>query len=128
MYNISILNSKNFKKFFILGVFLMLSAVFTPSFAQENAKEGKSEKFNPKEVIFEHIGDSHSMHVFGKTHIPLPVILYTDKGFETFSSANFEEGKADYTGKYYTYRLVNDKVNIVAANDSLTAGANLLKP
>ncbi|MEO8886416.1 MAG: F0F1 ATP synthase subunit A [Mucilaginibacter sp.] len=106
-----------------------MSGVFsTPSFAQEKAEKGESEKFNPKDVIFEHIGDSHSMHILGKTHIPLPIILYTDKGFEIFSSSDFGEENGDYTGKYYTYRLVKDKINIVGDNNALTPGANLLKP
>ena len=70
---------------------------------------GEEEKFDPSEIIFEHIADSHSFHILGNTAVPLPVILYTDKGLEVFSSAHFEHGHADYTGKYYTYRLVNDK-------------------
>ncbi len=130
MYNISILNSKNFKKFFILGVFLMVSAVFTPSFAQENGKEGESKKFNPKEVILEHVGDSHSMHVFGKTHIPLPVILYTLKGIETFSSAQLEseaEGeKPTYKGKYYDYKLNGNKIVAVNAAGEADASVKIL--
>jgi F-type H+-transporting ATPase subunit a len=116
MYNISILNSKNFKKFFILGVFLMVGAFFAPAFAEEHHEEPKSEKFNPKDVIFEHIGDSHSMHVFGHTHIPLPVILYTPKGLEVFSSAHLEahEGHQPvYAGKYYNYKIDSNKVRAV---------------
>lgn len=127
MYNISILNSKNFKKFFILGVFLMLGAFFTSAFAQENHKEAESEKFNPKEVILEHVGDSHSMHVFGKTHIPLPVILYTPKGLEIFSSAHLEgheEGEEPvYQGQNYSYKLAGNK--IVAVNEAGEADASV---
>src|SRR3954470_15629079 len=130
MYNISILNSKNFKKFFILGVFLMMAAVFTPSFAQENGKEAESKKFNPKEVILEHVGDSHSMHVLGKTHIPLPVILYTPKGIETFSSAHLEaeeEGEAPiYKGQYYDYKLDANKIVAVNAMGKADASVKIL--
>jgi len=127
MNNSSILNSKIFKTFLISALFLLFCVKPTLSFSQEKAAEGTEKPFDPKEVVFEHIGDSHSLHVLGKTVIPLPVILYTDKGLEIFSSARFEHGHADYAGKYYTYRLVKDKVNIVEGNDGLLAGATLLK-
>ncbi len=42
--------------------------------------------FNAGELIMEHIGDSHSWHIVGHTSLPLPVILWTDKGLECFSS------------------------------------------
>ncbi len=94
----------------------MLGAFFTSAFAQENHKEAESEKFNPKEVILEHVGDSHSIHVFGHTHIPLPVILYTPKGLEVFSSAHLEahEGHQPvYAGQYYNYKIDSNKVRAV---------------
>ncbi|GAA4096259.1 F0F1 ATP synthase subunit A [Mucilaginibacter panaciglaebae] len=99
----------------------MVSVWSLPSFAQE--KEHKAEeKFNPKDVIFEHIGDSHSWPVFGDVILPLPVILYTDKGLEVFSSANIREeevnGKPEkkiYQGKYYSYTAEHDKVAVVDA-------------
>lgn len=121
------MNSKIFKTFLISALFLLFCVKPTLSFSQEKAAEGTEKPFDPKEVVFEHIGDSHSLHVLGKTVIPLPVILYTDKGLEIFSSARFEHGHADHAGKYYTYRLVKDKVNIVEGNDSLLAGATLVK-
>ena len=55
----------------------------------------------------------------------MPVILYTDKGLEVFSSANFNHGTTDYAGKYYTYRLVNDKVNIVSDDKTLLSAATV---
>jgi F-type H+-transporting ATPase subunit a len=129
MYNISILNSKNFKKFFILGVFLMVGAFFAPAFAQEHQEEAKSEKFNPKEVILEHVGDSHSMHVFGHTHIPLPVILYTPKGVEMFSSAHLEahEGHTPiYKGQYYNYKIEGNKIHAVNEAGEVDDSAKIL--
>lgn len=127
MYNSSILKLKIFTLLRICAVFLTLIAVSLPAFSQEEHAEGAEKKFEPSEVILEHIADSHSLHIIGTTSIPLPVVLYTDKGFEVFSSAHFEHGHQDYTGKYYTYRLVNDKVNIVGANNTLSASANVAK-
>jgi F-type H+-transporting ATPase subunit a len=76
------------------------------------AKEGK---FDPTVIILEHIGDSHSWHLWGHTSIPLPVILYTPSGLEIFSSANLlnEHHEAvPYHGKYYNY--LNEEEHIVA--------------
>jgi len=75
-------------------------------------------KFEPTQVIMEHISDAHDWHLWGHTSIPLPVILYTDKGFEFFLSSEFHHGEQDYQGKHYTYRLV-DKKKIQVVN---TAG------
>jgi F-type H+-transporting ATPase subunit a len=93
----------------------------TLSYAQENGKEGESKKFNPKEVILEHVGDGHSWHVNFLAHksIPLPVILYTAKGIEVFSSDKIfgEEGKElVYKGNYYSYKATGEK--IVAVDDA----------
>lgn len=157
MYKSSILKAKNFSLLPVFCVFLALMAFSAPSFSQEHAVEhtadttttkhvaegvaheagetvgaehkehGGEENFEPGKVILEHIADSHSFHIAGDAVIPLPVILYTDKGFEVFSSAHFEHGHADYTGKYYTYRLINDKVNIVGENGVLLPAATVLK-
>lgn len=131
MNNKLILNSKNFKHLLICAVFAIASIIPAITFGQETEHKAE-EKFNTKELIFEHIGDSHSWHValpfVKEVSIPLPVILYTDKGLEVFSSAHFEHGHADYTGKYYTYRLIKDKVSIVSANSELLPGATLFKP
>jgi len=104
MNNSSILNSKLFKISLICAFFL-LAGIF-PKFAlsQEKTTEGQEKKFDAKETILEHIGDSHSWPVFGEHTLPLPVILYTDKGIETFSSKKLDENHV-YTGKYYSYKL-----------------------
>jgi len=158
MYKSSILKVKNFSLLSIFCVFLALMAFSAPSFSQEHAAEhstdtvttehvaegiahqtgeavaaesgehGGEEKFDASEVISEHIADSHSFHIIGETAMPLPVILYTDKGLEVFSSAHFEHGHADYTGKYYTYRLIKDKVNIVSTAGEVLPAASVIKP
>ena len=94
MNNKSISNSKKIKQLLISAVFIMVAMFPAFTFAQE--KEHKAEeKFNPKDVILEHVGDSHSWPVFGSIVLPLPVILYTDKGLELFSSANVREEEVD---------------------------------
>jgi F-type H+-transporting ATPase subunit a len=115
MYNSSILNSKIFKTFLISALFLLVGVKPTLSFSQENAKKEESKPFDPKDVVFEHIGDSHTWHIVGHASIPLPVILYTDKGLEVFLSSKLgeaEEGHepAPYKGTYYSYKLAGNKI------------------
>jgi F-type H+-transporting ATPase subunit a len=87
---------------------------------QPVSEEHESGKFNPGKMISEHISDAHDWHLWGHTHIPLPVILFTDKGFDIFSSANFRNHEThhlqDFAGKYYTYRLDDEKVKVVLNN------------
>jgi F-type H+-transporting ATPase subunit a len=77
-----------------------------------------SKKFDPGMMIMDHISDTHDWHLFGHLHIPLPVILYTNKGLEVFSSAHFKDSHAhslvDYHGNNYTYRLVDEEVVIIS--------------
>ena len=82
------------------------------------AHNGHKASFDPGQMITEHISDAHDWHLFGHTHVPLPVIVYTDKGFEVFSSSHFKNhethGLQDYTGTNYTYRLEDEEVMVVS--------------
>ncbi len=55
-----------------------------------NEEEGD---YDPTPVIMHHIQDSHSFHIYGEgdeaVSMPLPVILWTDKGLVTFMSSEF---------------------------------------
>lgn len=120
MNNKLILNSKKIKNFLKYAVLLMVCAFPAVSFAQEKDTTAEVKKFSPKDVILEHIADSHSWHMIGKSSLPLPIILYTDKGLEVFSSAKIEhheEGEnVVYKGKYYNYKLDHNKV--IAVDDA----------
>ncbi len=104
-----------------LGIFLMLST--SCNSAHEVEKE-----FNITETIMEHVQDSYGWHLWGHTTIPLPVILYTDKGLEVFSSANLIDEHHEhivYKGKNdYKVNHESGKIDIVntdgAANESAT--------
>lgn len=118
-----ILNSKILKLSRICAVFIALLAIPAVSFSQEKANSGDDKPFDPKPAIFEHIGDAHSWHVglpfVQPFAIPLPVILYTNKGLEVFSSANLHED-AVYHGKN-DYILVKDKIKIADASGNVDA-------
>jgi len=97
---------------------------------QELEEEGQpKEKFNAGELIMEHIGDSHDWHLWGHTHLPLPIILKTPDGFEVFSSSRFvgeHEHPTTYTGTHGTYALHGKKIVAVDAagnvDEAATAG------
>ncbi|MFI5137931.1 MAG: F0F1 ATP synthase subunit A, partial [Sphingobacteriales bacterium] len=77
----SILNLKLFRKSLICAFFLLAGTFSISAFGQEKAPDGQEKKFDAKETILEHIGDSHSWPVMlpfvSEKSIPLPVILYT---------------------------------------------------
>jgi F-type H+-transporting ATPase subunit a len=87
-------------------------------------KHGEEESFNPGEMILHHIGDAHEWHLWGHTSIGLPVILYTDKGIETFSSSKFHHGDSTYTGKHYTYSIEHEHIKVVNADGSINEEAS----
>jgi len=110
MTNGSILKSKIFNISLICAFFLTLGAF--PAKASEPEKQ--AEKFDAGKTAMEHIADKHEWHLLGeKVVVPLPIILYTDKGFEFFSSEKFHAEGNIYKGKYYNYSLIEDKVKIV---------------
>ncbi|MCR5817990.1 MAG: F0F1 ATP synthase subunit A [Prevotella sp.] len=61
--------------------------------------------FSAKEVVLEHIKDSHEWHVYGEGEnsivIPLPVIVKSSTGWHVFSSARFEEAAHGHAPKPY---------------------------
>lgn len=115
----SILNSKIFKISRIYAFLMVLWAFPALAFSQEQAGAEASKPYDPKEAIFEHIGDSHSwpfsFPLVKEVLVPLPVILYTDKGVEFFMSDKLHEGAA-YKGKNYDYILDGNKIKIAGAD------------
>lgn len=90
----------------------------------DHAAGHAEEKFNPSELILEHIADSHDWHLWGHTSVHLPVILYTDKGIECFSSGKFNHGHDAYTGKHYTYKIVHNHIKAVDAEGNVDEAAS----
>lgn len=120
---VSFLTNKTRTGAFLLGLFSLL---FFKSFAYdpgedtikkkiEAAEHGKK-GFDPGKLIIEHISDTHGWHLWGEGHnavaIPLPVILYTDKGLDIFMSSAFHHGAEDVQGKY-TFRLEENHIKVV---------------
>ena len=74
------------------------SRFITYSARVESEEEAKA--FNPKETIFEHLGDEYGWNNGGRVTLPLPVIVRGDDGsWHVFSSSRLEDGK-NYEGFY----------------------------
>lgn len=92
--------------------------------AKHEQKEGE---FNVTETILEHIKDDHSWHLWGHTSLPLPVIIYSDKGIEFFSSKNLvdEHHQPKTHLGNYNYKLFEGKLKV--ANEDGTLNEELSK-
>lgn len=104
--------------FIFLFVFIVFpSCASDPDVHAERPAEKKG--FNAGEVITHHISDSHEWHLWGEDEnsvsIPLPVILYTDRGMDFFMSSKFDHGRSTVKGKY-EYKL--DEHNHIVAVDA----------
>lgn len=82
-------------------------------------------KEDPKETILHHIKDSHEFHIAGELSVPLPVIIWTDKGLVTFMSHEFhhdDEGKTIVEKK--GLRFVKHHEKIYQLNEGETFALN----
>jgi len=81
--------------------------------AEDHAEGHAEEEFKAGEFIVGHIADAHDIHLWGHTHIPLPVILWSSEGLDVAMSSSFvaeggHHGHADRTyhseatGVHYT--------------------------
>ena len=126
-------NKINISKHFLLIVAMLFVAITTfayePMDNQQHlnaaAPNEHSEKehvesttFDAGKMILEHVADSHDWHMWGEgdhaVSIPLPIIIYSDKGFDVFSSSRFHHGHASFQSKY-NYRL--HEGNVVVFDD-----------
>jgi F-type H+-transporting ATPase subunit a len=80
--------------------------------SSEAAHGEESEGFNAGETIIHHVQDAHELHIFDGFTIPLPIILYTDKGLDVFMSSAFHHGTTPYTSPStgYTYTIAHEHI------------------
>lgn len=71
--------------------------------------EEEAKKVDPKEIIFEHLGDGYGWEVpFDHHHrIPLPVIVWGCDGLHCFSSSHLDHG-ATYTDGNATFKIAGE--------------------
>lgn len=118
-------------KHYLLILFVVLATLVAgaPAYASavpadSTAEAGGKSKINPKEIIFEHLGDGYGWEVPFNHHkrMALPVIVYGSDGFHVFSSSRIDHGQtykdgdatfkiagkdSDYKGK--VVEIVNGK-------------------
>jgi F-type H+-transporting ATPase subunit a len=103
--------------------FLLILIGFSSNVLANEGEEAKAEKkFNPGELILEHVTDNHSWHIMGEGHnsvsVPLPVIIYNkERGFTCFSSSHFHHGEMTHNG----YMLKGNEVVAVDQVDDVEA-------
>jgi F-type H+-transporting ATPase subunit a len=90
-------------------IFLFVSKL---SFANEDPDKTEKEPFKPGDMIMHHISDSHEWEFAQGIVIPLPVIIYSEKGLDVFSSSNFHNENHEYNG----YKL-NHETHAIEAVD-----------
>ncbi|MDE6369455.1 MAG: F0F1 ATP synthase subunit A, partial [Muribaculaceae bacterium] len=90
--------------FIILTAFLA-SLIAAPAVLANDEAHGES-KLDPKEIIFEHLGDGYGWEVPFNHHkrIPLPVIVFGSDGLHIFSSSRITDGK-EYVDGNTTFKL-----------------------
>ena len=127
--------SRTIKSLLVLCLSLFTMAFTGNVFANEKAAQTEHsnpavahepEAFNVTETILDHIKDDHSWHLWGHTSLPLPVILYTPKGFEFFSSAKFMNEHHEeimYKGNF-DYKIIEGKIKIVDATEAVDVEAS----
>lgn len=116
-------NSPSIKAFnLLMAMVFMISAVSIPQFAAASgdALGEHKEPINAGELIVDHIKDAHSIHFFGHVSMPLPVILYTEKGIDIFSASKLWDEHHEsipYTSPKtgLTYFNNNEKIQIIEA-------------
>ena len=113
---------------FSLFILLQPTKILASEPAAASAEHAKTEEgsFNVTETILEHIKDDHSWHLWGHTSIHLPVILYTSKGVEVFSSEKFVNEHHEpvvYKGNF-DYKLIEGKTKIVNLAGALDVEAS----
>lgn len=93
------------------AVIILISLLF-PFFVfaeDQQLNDKPSELYDPVPTIMHHIADAHDWHLWGEgdgaVTIPLPVILYTNEGFDVFMSSEFHHGHATVQKDERTYSI-----------------------
>lgn len=92
-------------------IFMALSVPVHAESTVHEKTENEEHALDPKEIIFEHLGDGYGWEVPFNHHkrIPLPVIVKVkDGGFHIFMSSHLDNG-AEYTTGGCTFRIAGKK-------------------
>jgi len=79
----------------LVFVLVSLLGCTASTYASQSDVHEDSEKINPKEIIFEHLGDGYGWEVPFNHHVrmPLPIVVNGSDGIHVFSSSRVADGK-----------------------------------
>ncbi|MEQ9063798.1 MAG: F0F1 ATP synthase subunit A [Vicingaceae bacterium] len=84
------------KRLFIF-ITAFLAIVLIPDHTSASETDHQEEGYNAGETIIHHVQDAHELHIFDGLTIPLPVVVYTEKGLDIFMSSAFHHGNSPYS-------------------------------
>ena len=91
----------------LVVLFLTIFSFF--SFAGGGGSQDEGGVYNPVPTIMHHIADAHEWHLWGEGDnsfsIPLPVILYSEKGIDIFMASDFDHGHSKVIKKDRVYAI-----------------------
>lgn len=82
------------KKIVSIALLMIFAMIGSPLMRADQPTDGDEIKIDPKEIIFEHLGDGYGWEVpFDHHHrMPLPVIVFGSDGLHIFSSSRVTDG------------------------------------
>ena len=112
-----------------LIIITLLLAIASPLTRAGEGTDSASKKIDPKEIIFEHLGDRYGWEEpFDHHHsIPLPIIVIGTDGLHCFSSARVEHGQA-YKDGNVTFRIAGEDSEYAGKVVEIAADGKEIKP
>jgi F-type H+-transporting ATPase subunit a len=91
--------------------------------ARELKEKPGEEKFNPGEMIMEHVVDNHEWHIVSignlNIYLPLPILIISEGQFHAFWSSKFHNETHSYIG-FTLSRQGSNKGKIVTVQEEMT--------
>ncbi len=97
--------------------------------AAEAADKAEESKIDPKEIIFEHLGDGYGWEVPFNHHkrMPLPIIVWASDGLHVFSSSRVAHGH-EYKDGDITFRIAGHDSKYKGKIVEITPDGKEIKP
>ena len=96
----------------LICILLLSFAMLMPQTALASEHDGESKAIDPKEIIFEHLGDGYGWEVPFNHHVrmPLPIIVWATDGLHVFSSSRLAHHQS-YTDGTATFVIGGEDSN-----------------
>jgi F-type H+-transporting ATPase subunit a len=81
--------AQHFKAFFLTFLFSTFAGFALLALPTTGGSSADQKPFDAGEMIIHHVSDAHEIHLIGDFAIYLPIIVYSEKGLDVFSSSHF---------------------------------------